>query len=88
MACIHIGYTYPKELKEAKTERCPVIIPVGTMEYHSTHCPYGCNTLVAMELACRKAARKLIFEYLEETDGSGWWGTEMKTSPSMQVLKI
>ena len=27
-----------------------------------------------MELACRKAARKLTFEYLEETGGNGWWG--------------
>lgn len=27
-----------------------------------------------MELACMKAARKLIFEYLEETVGYGWWG--------------
>lgn len=150
MASIYMGYTYPKELEKAKAERWPVIIPVGTMEYHSTHCPYGCDTLVAMELtnkiaekidcvvmppiwygvasyavggpdkntiqvdcdtletyvyailkslfksgfnkniyfmiahqsedinpmelACRKAARKLIFEYLEETDGYGWWG--------------
>jgi creatinine amidohydrolase/Fe(II)-dependent formamide hydrolase-like protein len=27
-----------------------------------------------MELACRKAARKLIFEYLDDTKGYGWWG--------------
>jgi creatinine amidohydrolase/Fe(II)-dependent formamide hydrolase-like protein len=25
-------------------------------------------------LACMKAAKKLTFEYLEETDGYGWWG--------------
>lgn len=141
---------YPKEAEKAKKEKWPILIPVGTMEYHSTHCPYGCDTLVAlgtaqkiaekidavvfppiwygvasyavggpekntiqvdcdtfeqyvycilkslfksgfnrniffviahqtedynpMELACMKAARKLIFEYLEETEGYGWWG--------------
>lgn len=147
---IKMGYSYPKDVEKAKTERWPILIPVGTMEYHSQHCPYGCDTLVSMgmaekiaekidavimppiwygvasyavggpekntiqidcdtleqyvycilkslfkaglnrniyfvishqsedinpmELACRKAARKLIFEYLEETVGYGWWG--------------
>ena len=27
-----------------------------------------------MELACMKAARKLVFEYLDTTKGYGWWG--------------
>lgn len=143
-------FAYPREMEVAKKERWPVLIPVGTMEYHSTICPYGCDTLVAagiarkiaeqmdcvlmppvwygvasyavggpetntihvdcdtfeqyiymilkslmlagfnrniyilvahqtedynpMELACMKAARKLIFEYLDTTKGYGWWG--------------
>ena len=143
-------YGYPAEVERAKKEEWPILIPVGTMEYHSHHCPFGCDSLVAegladrlanevncmvmppiyygvasyavggadkntihvdcdtfeqyvycilkslfrsgfhkniffviahqtedfnpMELACRKAARKLIFEWLEETDGEGWWG--------------
>ncbi|MBQ2931463.1 MAG: creatininase family protein [Clostridia bacterium] len=147
---INMAYTYPRELEKAKSERWPILIPVGTMEYHSAHCPFGCDTLVAMgkaekiaekidcvvmppiwygvasyavagpekntiqvdcdtfelyvytilkslfkaglnrniffiithqtedynpmELACMKAARKLIFEYLEENVGYGWWG--------------
>ena len=146
----HMAFNYPKEMEQAKKEKWPILIPIGTMEYHSTHCPYGCDTLVAMgiaekiaekidavvmppiyygvasyavggpdkntiqvdcdtfenyvytilkslfqsgfnrniyflifhqtedynptELACMKAARKLIFEYLEETEGYGWWG--------------
>lgn len=150
MSSIYMDRTYPRELEIVKKERWPILIPVGTMEYHSSICPYGCDTLVAkgiaerfgermdclilppiyygvasyavagpeagsihvdcdtfeanvycilkslfraglnrniyfiiahqtedlnpMELACRKAARKLIFEYLEETDGYGWWG--------------
>ena len=27
-----------------------------------------------MALACMKAAKKLTFEYLEDTKGTGWWG--------------
>ena len=141
---------YPREAEKAKSEKWPIIIPVGTMEYHSTHCPYGCDTLVAMgiarevakrinavvfppiwygvasyavagpekntiqvecdtfeaymydilkslfksgfnkniyiliahqtedylpmALACMKAAKKLTFESLDETQGYGWWG--------------
>lgn len=150
MSSIEMAYTYPRELEKAKAEQWPVLIPVGTMEYHSAHCPFGCDTLTAMgivreiskkvdcvvmppvwygaasyavagpekgslhvdcdtleqymycilkslfragftrnihifichqtedynpqSLACMKAARKLIFEYLEETGGIGWWG--------------
>lgn len=140
----------PKEAEIAKEERWPVLIPVGTMEYHGPHCVYGCDALVSaklcervaekvdcvlmptvwygvasyavagpekntiqvhcdafeeymynilksmiyggwrniymvishqtedynpMQLACMKAARKLIFEYLEDTKGNGWWGS-------------
>ena len=143
-------YAYPKEMEIAKKERWPILIPIGTMEYHSTICPYGCDSLVSMgiareiakemdcvimppvwygvasyavggpetgtiqvdcdtfeqyvymilkslflagfnrniymivahqtedynpmELACMKAARKLVFEYLDNTKGYGWWG--------------
>ena len=150
MSSIEYAYTYPRELEKAKAEQWPILIPVGTMEYHSAHCPFGCDTLAAMglvreiakkvdcvvmppvwygaasyavggpeknslhvdcdtlvqymycilkslfkagftrnihifichqtedynpqSLACMKAARKLIFEYLEETGGTGWWG--------------
>ena len=141
---------FPKEAELAKTERWPVLIPVGTMEYHGPHCVFGCDALVSeklcekvaekidcvlmptiwygvasfavagpekntihvdcdtfeqymynilksliyggwrniymvichqtedynpMQLACMKAARKLVFEYLEETKGLGWWGS-------------
>jgi len=147
---IQMEFTYPKELEIAKKERWPILIPIGTMEYHSTICPYGCDALVSigfaremakkidcvvmppvwygvasyavagpekgsiqvdcdtfeqymycilkslflaginrniymiiahqtedynpMELACMKAARKLVFEFLDTTKGYGWWG--------------
>lgn len=146
----HMETSYPKEVDKAKKENWPVILPVGTMEYHSAHCPYGCDGLVSVgiaeelakkrdcmllppiwygvssyavggpekniinmdvdvfeayiynilkslfksgftknicilifhqtedflptALACMKAAKKLIFEYMEETQGIGWWG--------------
>ena len=33
--------SYPREVERIKREQLPVLLPVGTMEYHSTHCPYG-----------------------------------------------
>ena len=55
---INLEWTYPKELEKAKKERWPVILPVGVMEYHSTHCPYGCDALVAVGIA-REVAKKV-----------------------------
>ena len=31
--------------------------------------------LMPMTLACHKAAKKLIMEYMEDTRGKGWWGS-------------
>lgn len=147
---VNMAFGFPKEIEKAKEEKWPVLIPVGTMEYHSAHCAFGCDSLVSigkadkiaekidavvmppiwygvasyavagpekntihvdcdtfeayiyailksliyggwrniymiishqtedynpMQLACMKAARKLIFEYLEDTRGKGWWGS-------------
>lgn len=150
MATIHMATSYPAEVMKAREEHWPVLLPVGNIEYHSDHCPYGCDALVAQgiaekvgekidcmimppvwygfstyavgapetgtlstdpdtleayvyailkslfragfnrniciilahqteeflpqTLACMKAAKKLTFEYLEETRGMGWWG--------------
>lgn len=32
--------------------------------------------LMPMTIACHKAAKKLIMEYMEETLGQGWWGSD------------
>ena len=163
MSSIEMAFTYPRELEKAKAERWPVLIPVGTMEYHSAHCPFGCDTMTAMgivkaisekvdcvvmppvwygaasyavagpeknsihvdcdtleqymycilkslfkagfnrnihifichqtedynpqSLACMKAARKLIFEYLEETGGNGWWGNNENAAFYSQLFE-
>lgn len=52
---IDMAFSYPKEVDRVKKENLPVLIPIGTMEYHSTHCPYGCDTLVAQGIAERVA---------------------------------
>jgi creatinine amidohydrolase len=141
----------PSQVKEAQKMSYPLIIPVGTIEYHGPHCAYGCDGLIAqglaeklateravviaptiwyspasyavagmssgtvhvdcdcfeayvgytlrslicsgwksiymlihhqyedenllpMTLACMKAGKKVIFEYMESTKGMGWWG--------------
>lgn len=146
-----LEFSFPEDIEKAKLEKWPLVIPVGTIEYHGPHCSYGCDTLIAygllerlekekniiiapplwygpssygvagpekgtihvdsdtfednmyrilksllyggwkniyvlihhqyeMEillpttLSCMKAAKKLTFEYLEETRGIGWWG--------------
>lgn len=33
------------------------------------------ESLMPMELACHKAAKKVIMEYMEDTKGIGWWGS-------------
>lgn len=142
---------FPRELEDAKKRRVPLVIPIGTIEFHGPHCALGCDTQIAvglidrlaqemelvtappiwygvasyavagpekntiqvdadafenyiycilksllyggwrniylvihhqyeqetllpMTLACMKAAKKLTFEYLEDTRGRGWWG--------------
>ena len=49
---------YPREAEKAKKEEWAVLLPVGTMEYHSTHCPYGCDTLVAQGV-CERVAKEV-----------------------------
>ena len=34
----------------------------------------------SMTLACAKAGKKLIMEYLEDTMGRGWWGSNSFSS--------
>jgi len=146
-----LEFTIPSQIKAAQERHDPLIIPVGTIEYHGPHCAYGCDGLIAeglterlakerriviaptiwysptsyavagmdsgsihvdcdcfesyvayilkhlvysgwkniymlihhqyedenllpMTLACMKAGKKVIFEYLETTRGLGWWG--------------
>ena len=48
---VNMEMSYPQEVEQIKNEGRPVILPVGTMEYHSHHCPFGCDTLNAIGVA-------------------------------------
>ena len=61
---------YPLEAEKAKKEGWAVLLPVGTMEYHSTHCPYGCDTLVAQGV-CERVAKEVNAMVLPPI----WYGT-------------
>ena len=58
MSFIKMETSYPKEVGQIKKDCKPVFLPVGTMEYHSYHCPFGCDTLVALGVA-EKVAEKV-----------------------------
>lgn len=58
MSFIKMETSYPKEVEQIKKDCKPVFLPVGTMEYHSYHCPFGCDTLVALGVA-EKVAEKV-----------------------------
>ncbi|MFV0399155.1 MAG: creatininase family protein [Oscillospiraceae bacterium] len=53
-----LEYAPFRELEDAKARRVPLIIPVGTIEYHGPHCSLGCDTQIAVDIADRLAERK------------------------------
>lgn len=46
-------FMFPKQLEYAKEKRLPMVLPLGTIEYHGPHCAYGCDGLIAEGLAAR-----------------------------------
>ncbi len=58
MSAIYMAHSYPKEVERIKKENLPVFLPVGTIEYHSTICPYGCDALIAQGII-EKIAEKI-----------------------------
>lgn len=38
------------------------------------------NALMPMTIACHKAAKKVTMEYMEQTLGKGWWGSDSYSS--------
>ncbi|WHH56829.1 creatininase family protein [Petroclostridium sp. X23] len=41
---------FPRELERAKKDRTPVVITIGTIEYHGPHCAFGCDTQIVTGL--------------------------------------
>ena len=149
---MRLEYLMQNDLPRIKEKKIPIVIPIGTMEFHGPHCGLGCDTMVCtgvleelekrkeiviappvwygvasyavggpengtvqidedvytayiynilksmlyggfkniymlihhqfeegslmpMTLACLKAGKKVTMEYMEETKGRGWWGS-------------
>lgn len=53
----YMSMSYPQEVEKAKKENWPVLLPVGTIEYHSSICPYGCDALVSRGVAGKIAEK-------------------------------
>jgi creatinine amidohydrolase/Fe(II)-dependent formamide hydrolase-like protein len=53
-------YMLPDEIRDAQARSVPLVMPAGTIEYHSVHCAVGCDSLIAEGLVERLAARKEI----------------------------
>lgn len=52
---MRLEHAVPEELEKARAANTPLIIPVGVIEYHSSHLPMGTDALVAYEFAKRLA---------------------------------
>src|SRR5690554_3867076 len=46
-------YMVPSDFKKAVDETGLCVIPVGSLERHGEHLPYGCDMLIAKELTVR-----------------------------------
>ena len=51
-------FMFPAQLQRAKDTKIPLILPVGTIEYHGPHCAYGCDTLVSKGIIEKIAEKK------------------------------
>ena len=49
-----------KEIEDAKARKVPLILPIGTMEYHGEHASLGTDTMVITGVMEKLAERKEI----------------------------
>jgi len=49
---------FPREIEYVKKNKIPVVLAGGTVEYHGSHCAYGCDTLIAEGLIEKLAEKK------------------------------
>lgn len=57
---MRLEYLMSGDLARIKEEKIPIVIPIGTMEYHGPHCSLGCDTQVCIGLLDELAKRKEI----------------------------
>ncbi len=53
-----LEFAFPSHTKEAQEKNTPLVIPVGTIEYHGPHCAYGCDGLIAQGLVEKLSEKK------------------------------
>lgn len=58
-----LNFSFPKELARVKDEKIPVVLCGGTVEYHGTHCSFGCDSLIAEGLIKKLSEKKEIMIY-------------------------
>jgi len=51
---------FHREVEDAKKRKVPLIIPIGTMEYHAEHASLGCDTMVITGVLERLGKQKEI----------------------------
>jgi creatinine amidohydrolase len=78
MRTVQFELLRPGEIVAERARRPLVYVPVGPLEWHSVHLPFGVDALIAQEVARRAAVR---------TGGvvlpTFFWGTERERSPEM-----
>lgn len=57
---MRLEYMMTRDVQEAKEKNLPVIIPIGTIEWHGPHCALGCDTFVCTGLADKIAEQKEV----------------------------
>lgn len=55
-----LEYLMQGDLPEIKEKNTPIVIPVGTMEFHGPHCALGCDTMIAIGALEKLAEKKDI----------------------------
>ena len=55
-----LEYLMSVDLQEIKDKKTPIVIPIGTMEYHGPHCALGCDTMIVEGAIEKLAERKDI----------------------------
>ena len=51
-------YLTPTQFKKLAREEQVCVLPIGSLERHGEHMPYGTDALIAHEIACRAAQQE------------------------------
>ena len=53
-----LGNMLPREVRDAQQRNVPLVMAGGTVEFHGSHCAYGCDTLIVEGLLERLGREK------------------------------